>query len=118
MSAADAEAIFDRADLLLNFHYATAPGLLARFRRTALMDIDPGLMQFWISQGQIRLPRHDVYFTTAEGVGRPNGIIPDCGLPWIQIRPSVCLEHWPYMFDPGSEAFTTVSNWDSGNWVS
>ncbi|TMB19216.1 MAG: hypothetical protein E6J59_12585, partial [Deltaproteobacteria bacterium] len=30
MSADEAEAIFDRADLLLNFHYATAPRLLAR----------------------------------------------------------------------------------------
>src|SRR5690349_20322704 len=36
---AEAEAIFDRTDLLLNFHYAIAPGLLSRFRRTALVDI-------------------------------------------------------------------------------
>src|SRR5262249_41384763 len=43
----EAEEIFRRADLLLNFHYAIDPGLLARFRRTALVDIDPGLLQFW-----------------------------------------------------------------------
>src|SRR5262245_32694497 len=36
---AKAEAVFRGADLLLNFHYAMAPGLLARFRRTALVDI-------------------------------------------------------------------------------
>ena len=117
MSRDEAEAVYERADLLLNFHYRINPTLLPRFRRTALVDIDPGLMQFWISRGQISVPRHDVYFTTAEGVGRKDGKIPDCGLPWIHIRPSVCLEHWPYVFDARSEAFTTVSLWDSGDWV-
>ena len=34
-SRAEAEAIFERADLLLNFHYAIAPPLLARFKRAA-----------------------------------------------------------------------------------
>src|SRR3989442_3882069 len=117
MPQAEAEAIFEKADLLLNFHYGINPTLLARFRRTALVDIDPGLLQFWISRGQISVPRHDVYFTTAEGVGRKDGKIADCGLPWIYIRPCACLEHWPYVFDARSEAFTTVSLWDSGDWV-
>src|SRR2546428_1216238 len=117
ISRDEAEAVYERADLLLNFHYGINPTLLARFRRTALVDIDPGLLQFWISRGQISVPRHDVYFTTAEGVGRKDGKIPDCGLPWIHIRPSVCLEHWPYVFDARSEAFTTVSIWDSSDWI-
>src|SRR5207245_6065273 len=67
--AAEAEAVFERADLLLNFHYAIAPGLLRRFRRTALVDIDPGLLQFWISRRQLSVPPHDLYFTTGETVG-------------------------------------------------
>src|SRR2546427_2231712 len=37
----EAEDIFARADLLLNFHYAISPGLLRQFRRSALVDIDP-----------------------------------------------------------------------------
>jgi hypothetical protein len=114
---AEAEEIFDRADLLLNFHYAISPGLLARFRRTALVDIDPGLLQFWLSHGQITVPRHDCYFTIGENVGRPGSRIPDCGLEWIPIRPVVCLERWPYRFDEHCEAFTTVSIWDSGDWI-
>jgi hypothetical protein len=113
----EAEAIFERADLLLNFHYAISPALLARFRRTALVDIDPGLLQFWITRGQLIVPRHDLYFTIGENVGRPGGRIPDCGLSWIPIRPPVSLEHWPYRFDPDCEAFTTVSIWDSSDWV-
>src|SRR5262245_21564531 len=40
----EAEAVFGRADLLLNFHYAICSSLLKRFRRTALVDIDPGLL--------------------------------------------------------------------------
>src|SRR5205814_5681317 len=75
MSRDEAEAVYERADLLLNFHYAISPGLLARFRRTALVDIDPGLLQFWISRGQLTVPRHDAYFTTGENVGKPGGKI-------------------------------------------
>jgi len=117
LTRAEAEAVFAKADLLLNFHYAISPKLLARFRRTALVDIDPGLLQFWISRGQLSVPPHDCYFTTSEAVGRPGAKIPDTCLPWTPIRPPVCLEQWPYVFDSRSEAFTTVSNWDSSDWI-
>jgi len=117
MSSAEAEAIFKRADLLVNFHYKISPALLARFRRTALVDIDPGSLQFWISRGQISMPEHDCYFTTGETVGTPAALFPDCGLKWIHIRPAVCLERWPYLFDPHADAFTTVSSWDGGDWI-
>jgi hypothetical protein len=111
VSADAAEAVFRRADLLLNFHYAIDPALLARFRRTALVDIDPGLLQHWISDGQLRVPRHDHYLTIGETVGTPRARFPDCGLPWIRIRPPVCLDLWPYRYDPACRRFTTVSSW-------
>jgi hypothetical protein len=107
----EAEAVFRRADLLLNFHYAAAPELLARFRRTALVDIDPGLLQHWVGAGQLRVARHDLYLTTGETVGTPAARFPDCGWSWRHIRPPICLEAWPYTFDPACKAFTTVSNW-------
>jgi hypothetical protein len=113
----EAEAVFEKADLLLNFHYAISPALLARFRRTALVDIDPGLLQFWISRGQLRVPAHDSYFTTGETVGSPGSRIAETGLPWRRMRPPVCLDHWPMAFAPTSEAFTTISNWDSSDWI-
>src|SRR5262245_26663355 len=117
MSAQEAESIFEEADLLLNFHYAIAPALLGRFRRTALVDIDPGLLQFWISRGQLRVAKHDRYFTTGETVGTPTARFPDCGVNWFHIRPSVCLERWPNRFEPRATVFSTVSNWDSDDWV-
>jgi len=117
MDRDQAEAVFARADLLLNFHYDISPGLLAQFRRTALVDIDPGLLQFWVSRNQVRVPRHDLYFTTGETVGALGSQIPDCGLEWIHIRPPVCLERWPFTFDPACSAFTTVSAWDASDWI-
>src|SRR5262245_47878376 len=114
LTRAEAGAVFRRADLLLNFHYRTDPGLLSRFRRTALIDIDPGLLQFWVGAGQVALQPHDCYFTIGETVGTPRALFPDCGLPWVPIRPPVCLECWPYARDPGGEAFTTVSSWWGG----
>ena len=55
----EAEAVLRRADVLLNFHYAIDPRLLACARRTALVDIDPGLLQFWMSTGELAVPPHD-----------------------------------------------------------
>lgn len=117
MKRDEAEAVFERADLLLNFHYGISPGLLAHFRRTALVDIDPGLLQFWVSRGQVRVPQHDFYFTTGQNVGLAGSRIPDCGLDWIHISPAVCLEHWPFAFNPNCETFTTVSAWDASDWI-
>src|SRR5207247_187182 len=57
----EAESIMQQADMLLNFHYAIDPQLLARFKRTALVDIDPGLLQFWISRGQLHVHPHHCY---------------------------------------------------------
>jgi len=112
-----AEAVVRRADLLLNFHYAIDPRLLACARRTALVDIDPGLLQFWMSTGQLDVPPHDCYLTTGETVGTPAARFPDCSLPWIHIRPPVCLDQWPVTHDRRSEVFTTVSSWSSASWL-
>ena len=114
---AEAETILRRSDLLLNFHYAIDPRLLGCARRTALVDIDPGLLQLWISTGQLRVPPHDCYLTIGETVGTPAAHFPDCGFPWIRFRPPVCLDQWPYTFNPGPAPFTTVAGWWSGMWV-
>jgi hypothetical protein len=107
---ADVADLASGADLLVNFNYHLSHDVVSRFRRSALIDIDPGLLQFWISQGMLSPAAHDTYFTTGETVGKA-GEIPDCGLPWIAIRPAVCLELWPYTYRPDAQAFTTVSSW-------
>jgi len=109
-----AEAILTRADVLVNFHYTIHPNVLARFRRTALVDIDPGLLQVWMSTGRLQVLPHHYYLTTGETVGTPRARFPDCGVRWTHIHPPVCLELWPYVHDEACAAFTTVAGWWAG----
>ncbi|MGH8968541.1 MAG: hypothetical protein ACRDV1_01190 [Actinomycetes bacterium] len=109
-SAARAEGVFRRTDLLLNFHYAMSPELLTRFRRTALVDIDPGMLQNWWRSGRLDLHDHDVRFSIGENLPTDNGL-------WHHTFPAVSLELWPYRPDPGCRRFTTVSSWWAGEWL-
>lgn len=105
------------SELLLNFRYDEDPVVTSHFRRTALIDIDPGLLQLYLAQGVMKLTPHDLYFTIGETVGRPDAGFPDCGLPWLYTRPCVSLDSWPvHRAGPGA-AFTTVSHWCNGEWV-
>jgi hypothetical protein len=99
------------ADLVLNFVYSLPPWLVARFRRSALVDIDPGLLQHWMKHNQITVAPHDLYFTIGENVGVPGTRIADLGLAWIHSPPCVSLDWWdpsPCTYDA---AFTTVTHW-------
>jgi hypothetical protein len=116
-SAAEAEAVITRAELLLNFHYEIDAELIARFRRTALVDIDPGLLQLWIAGGHLEVAAHDHYFTTGDTVGTPDAMFPSCGLDWIHLRPPVSIEQWPYARERPAGPFTTVSGWSNDEWV-
>ena len=117
LDSARAEAVFARAELLLNFNYEIDPELLARFRRTALVDIDPGLLQLWMHMGDLSVAAHALYFTTGDTVGTPAARFPSCGLPWTHIRPPVSLERWPVAAQQARAEFTTVSSWWSDEWA-
>ncbi|MDP9346676.1 MAG: hypothetical protein M3P44_13360 [Actinomycetota bacterium] len=117
MSDDRAQEVFRRADLLLNFCYAIEPALLEPFARTAMVDIDPGLLQVWMSTGQLAVADHDVYFTTGETVGTPAARFSDCGLRWVHVPRPVSLEDWPWSREPGRNEFTTVSSWWADEWV-
>lgn len=113
----EAEAVFGGADLLLNFNYHLHPQLLARFRKTALVDIDPGLLQHWITERQVRISAHDVYFTISEAVAAGSNRIPNCGIPWQHMPRAVSLHHWPHVEADDGAPFTTISSWWGGEWV-
>jgi hypothetical protein len=102
------------ADLLLNLAYDIPD--VGSFRRSALVDIDPGLTQVWMSSRNINIPTHDVYFTIGETVGQPDALFPDCGVRWHYIPPLVYLPAWPVISAAATAAFTTVTNW-WGGWV-
>jgi hypothetical protein len=111
-----AEEAAERSDLLVNFAHACPDPLIPLFRRSALIDIDPGLLQFWAKLGALRIPRHDYYFTIGENVGAPGGSIPDLGLDWIYCPPCISLEWWPPAPTEPDAPFTTVTHW-SGPWM-
>ncbi|MGH9897014.1 MAG: hypothetical protein ACREA0_34455, partial [bacterium] len=103
------------ADLFLNLAYDIPPDVVGRFRRTALVDIDPGLTQWWIQGGGLSLAPHDVYFTTGETVGKPGSRIPSVGLRWEYVPPCVAVGWWPMQPPPPHTApFTTVAHWYDG----
>lgn len=109
--------VADRSELLINLAYCVLAPQVGRFRRSALVDIDPGLTQRWMSSGQLPVPPHTMYFTTGETVGR-SASIPDCGLPWRYTPPCVALDAWPVQPPPAPEApFTTVSGWYAEEWI-
>jgi hypothetical protein len=106
-----------QADLLLNLAYRIPPQLVERFHRSALLDIDPGLLQIWISKGEISVARHDMYFTTGETVGTPAARFPHCDLQWHYTPPIVFLPTWPPTRADSTAPYTTVSAWWGGEWL-
>jgi hypothetical protein len=105
------------ADLLLNLRYNLAGEVVGRFRRSALLDIDPGLLQLWMSQGLVSVPQHDLYFTIGETVGQPGALFPDVGLKWHYTPPPVFLPEWPQVQAEAVAPYTTVSHWWAMEWI-
>jgi hypothetical protein len=102
-------------DLMLDFAYDTPPWALEMFRRTSLVDLDPGLLQLWMSQAKLNVSEHDVYLTIGETVGTSEALFPNGGVHWQHTPPPVFLSAWPPT-EATSDAYTTVTNWWEG-WI-
>lgn len=102
------------ADLLVNLNYNTPAAVVDRFRRSALIDIDPGLLQTWIGDyNWMSIPTHTHYFSTGETVGQPGARFPDLGFEWHYVPPAISLESWHPVSAPPTAPFTTISHWAS-----
>jgi hypothetical protein len=102
------------ADLLLNLWHSLPAPVVQRFRRSAFVDTDPGLLQVWMTAGDIHLAPHDVYFTVGETVGTPAARFPDCGLRWHYTPPPIFLPEWPPAEAEPAAPYTTVAHWWGG----
>jgi len=103
------------ADLLINLWHSLPAAVVRRFRRSALIDTDPGLLQVWITLGSVRVAPHDLYFTIGETVGTAAARFPDCGLRWLYTPPPVFLPEWPVIPPDGAAPYTTVAHWWGGD---
>ncbi len=104
------------ADVLLNLWHSAPPRVVERFRRSAFIDTDPGLLQIWMTTGAVHLAPHDVYFTIGETVGTRVARFPDCGLRWLYTPPPIFLPEWPQVPELSSHTapYTTVAHWWGG----
>jgi len=102
-------------DLLLNFWHSLPEHVVRRFRRSALIDTDPGLLQIWMATGAIRVAPHDTYFTIGETVGTRAACFPDCGLRWFYTPPAVFLPEWSSPPTTDAAPYTTVAHWWGGS---
>lgn len=105
------------ADLLLNLSYEVPPEVVRCFQRSALLDIDPGLLQIWMSRGWMKIAPHDVYFTIGERIAQPEPQPPNLGLKWQYTPPCVALDWWPPHDAIRDAPFTTVSHWSTHEWM-
>lgn len=105
------------ADLLLSHCYWLPPEWVGAAKVSALVDIDPGLLQIWMSQGDMVVAPHDRYFTIGETVGTPEARFPDCGIDWLYTPPPVHLASWPVVPASPTAPFTTVTHWWEDGWV-
>jgi hypothetical protein len=107
----DIDAASEVATLLVNLRYDLPAEQVRRFRRSALLDIDPGLLQMWIGVGRYSPARHDLYFTIGETVGTPAARFPSCGVEWHHTPPPVYLRAWPPASAAPAAAYTTAAHW-------
>ena len=113
----DLDAAAATSDLLLELAYGSRAEIVSRFRRSALIDIDPGILQLWVHAKQIQIAPHDYYFTIGETVSQPGTNLPDVGLPWHYTPPCVSLDAWPVLPASPDAPFTTISQWQSQDWI-
>lgn len=112
----DLEDAATASDLLLDFTYEAPRSVVSSFRRSALVDLDPGLLQIGMSRGDLRVERHDAYFTIGETVGTADARFPDGGVRWEYTPPPVFLGAWDPVDPKPGAAYTTVTNW-WGEWI-
>ena len=105
------------ADVLVNFVYGLPANVVSRFRNTALVDIDPGLLQCWMAQDLFPVAPHDAYFTIGETVGTRTARFPDAGRRWTYTPPCVSLEAWPVEGAVHDAPFSTITHWSGDEYA-
>jgi hypothetical protein len=113
------------ADLFVNVSCSTfMRGEYRAIPVRALIDTDPMFTQVQYLSQQMFTPgspglrelvdAHTHHFTFGESVGRPECLIPDCGIAWRPTRQPIRLDLWPAVEpvrDRAGAAYSTLMNW-------
>ena len=101
------------SDLLINIAgLLKGEQLLNLIPRRLYLDLDPGFVQLWHTQGvDVGLSRHTHFATIGLAIGEPGCAIPTCGIDWIKTLQPIVLSHWPVAKQEISKGLTTIGNW-------
>jgi hypothetical protein len=100
------------ADLLWNFCCALRPPFLLNFKRRALIDLDPGMVQLPLLDRGYGVIEHHALLTIGSKIGEPDCKVPTLGRVWHRFMPFVHLPLWHATPDPGADAaFSSVTQW-------
>jgi hypothetical protein len=81
------------------------------YSQAKLVAADAGTADAPIRDSAAMIRGHDVFFSFAENIGRPECVIPAAGLTWHPTRHPIVLADWPWSEPPAAGAFTTVMSW-------
>lgn len=107
-------AALARDGILLNFANSIPQQCRGGYALEVLYDIDPGMLQLWSRQWDMGVDSHDLHVTIGQSIGRPECPVPDNGVRWQPIWPTVHLPSWPAQTAPGAR-YTTITQWWNGN---
>lgn len=116
LSYAELRRIARSADVLINISgQLSDEGLTGEIPRRLYLDIDPAFTQLWHASDacDMRFSGHTHFATIGLAIGRPDCLVPTCGLPWITTPQPVVLSHWPVARRMTHDALTTVAHWRS-----
>ncbi len=113
----DSETAAAESDLLINMVNETPLKIVKQFKRTALIDLDPGILQYWMNAGVLKVAPHDIYWTVGENVGVSKAASSNSDIEWHYTPPCVALDYWNVSNAPVDAPFTTVSHWYMDEWM-
>jgi hypothetical protein len=93
-------------DLLVDLRYDLPKRLFSAFRRTVLINIDPGYYEQALAEGAYPEPGHDILFSIGEITGHASA-----NKNWLYTPPCVFLDEWPPTVGSRDAPWTTIAHW-------
>jgi len=105
------------ADIAWNFCCSLRQPLHSAFRRTALIDLDPGVIHYsGLQYPDLGIQNESLRFTVGLCINDDDCPTPTLGVPWIPFLPPVYLPLWNHSINQDPNApFTTVTHWTWGD---